>query len=403
MVMVKISRWRWSITLLPLMVLAGLSTGARLHGQQVTPTPPAASSDPPPLVFRAGDILRTRVLRGADYTIDETVVLNRQRFEFHLKTRWGSLKADGLNMLDLRLSEMRAIAQARALSKDSQFLDGLLNNVGSTRRGVRALLTNPATTVLQTPLRVGRMLDSRLQEADRRAGSSTRRQLAVQIGCDPETTNPILKQLLDQLALRKGLGSLAGKAGMSIALPGLGLLPASAELSESVALQLPHEVNRKLDQDLARNQVHPQTRRDFLSQQHLTTTQRVLLVALWKQLPAVENREVLLEIAAGCSSDGDALRVLQMAEMMLKLNAESPIRRFAKTMPPIVECGPAQSVLIMSVDYLSDSPRFKKQLSNYRKLYPEHDAALLTTGHVDTTGRRLLKQHAIRMIQIPGL
>jgi hypothetical protein len=382
------------------MLWAGSSAGRLLRGQNVDQASPAVSSDPPPLVFRARDILRTQVLRGPDYTIDETVVLNRQRFEFHLKTRWGSLKADGLNMLDLRLSEMRAIAQARALSKDSQFLDGLLNNVGSTRRGVRALLTNPATTVLQTPLRVGRMLDSRMQEADRRAGSSTRRQLAVQIGCDPETTNPILKRLLDQLALRKGLGSLAGKAGMSIALPGLGLLPASAELSESVALQLPHEVNRKLDQDLAKIDVHPQTRRDFLSQQHFTTTQRVLLVALLKQLPAVENREVLLEIAAGCPSEGDALRVLQMTEMMLQLNAQSPIRRFAKTMPPIVECAAAQSVLIMSVDYLSDSPRFQKQLSNYRKLYPEHDAALLTTGHVDPTGRALLERHAIRMIQI---
>ena len=86
--------------------------------------------------------------------------------------------------------------------------------------------------------------------------------------------------------------------------------------------------------------------------------------------------------------------------MMLQLSAQSPIRRFAKTMPPIVECAPAQSVLIMSVDYLSDSPRFQKQLSNYRKLYPEHDAALLTTGHVDTTGRGLLERQAIRMIQI---
>jgi len=393
--------WKCRGPVIVLMAFTALISGPVWQALQAqTPSKAAAAAEAPPLVFRARDILRPEVLTDTDYTIDETVVLNGQRFEFHLKTRWGSLKADGLNMLDLRLAEMRSIAQARKLSEDSQFLDGLLKNVNSTRRGVQSLLSQPATTVLQTPLRVGKLLDSRLQPADRRAGSATRRQLAVQIGCDPETTNPILKHLLDQLALRKGLGSLAGKAGLSLALPGLGLLPASAEWSESVALRLPHEVNRQLDQQLSAANVHPQTRQSFLSQKHFTTTQRVLLVTLLQRLPTVENREVLIEIAAGCTADADALQVLQLGELMLRLHTKFPIRRFVKTMPPIVECADSQTVLVISADYLSDSGRFNKQLSNYRRLYPQSSAAVLTTGYIDPAGRALLKRHGVEVMQV---
>ncbi|MGE3315310.1 MAG: hypothetical protein AB7O26_09350 [Planctomycetaceae bacterium] len=165
----------------------------------------------PALLFRASDILRPDVVRGANYEIREKVRLDRYRFVFEVQTTWGSVEAHGMPMLELRLSEIRAIQRAKIISRDPQFVDGVLHAIKMTPKGAFVAVSDPVGSVRRFPQGLKRIYHTRNTEADVRAGCDVRRRIAVEIGCDPETTNPILICLLDEMSRKKGMGSIAAQ------------------------------------------------------------------------------------------------------------------------------------------------------------------------------------------------
>ena len=152
---------------------------ARLQGESVP-------------VFRAEDLLPPETVYGLNYRISNRVPVEEYRYSFVIESEFGDISARGMEMLDLRLHELHSIEQARKLSTDPQLVDGILDRLEQTGKGLVTLITDPLGSAARAPRGFARMVNAYVDPADRRAGSKTRRMLAAQLACDPETSNPVL-------------------------------------------------------------------------------------------------------------------------------------------------------------------------------------------------------------------
>jgi hypothetical protein len=350
--------------------------------------------------LRAADILRTDILRGPDYVIEGDVAVKRHRYQFRIKTRWGILTADGLNMLGVRLQEIRAIKRADRLSRDPQFVGGLVESVSQTPRGIRTLLRNPVGAVLGIPRGFKRLASTQLHPADRRAGSVTRRRIAFDVDCDPETTNPILKPLLNNLATRKGLGKLVGKVGMSAAVPGLGLVPLTAEMQTTLLVKLPHEINRQMDGDLKAMGVDEKTRKTFLTSSHFTTGQRLVLMLQLRKLRHVENRAAVVEAAARADSEADALAANDQLRMLVAIDRMHTVVRLEDVGTPVAVRERGTCVIVCSADFLLATGDVAAMLADIRKRHPNTPVLLMCSGRVSRAARRFCSEADISTAEL---
>ena len=357
-------------------------------------------ADTATVTVHAADILRPQILSSPNYKIEDAVTVKQHRYVFRIKTRWGPLSADGMNMLALRLREMRAIERAKRLSRNSQVIGGVVESVSQTPQGVGMLLTNPIGAVLGIPQGVRRLASTKIDPADRRAGSVTRRRLAHEIGCDPETTNPILKPLLDNLATRKGLGQLVGKVGMSAAVPGLGLVPLSAEMQKSLLIKLPHEINADIDRELETLNVDKKTRQTFLASPHFTTGQRLALMSQLHELKAVESRSLLVQFAAQATSEADALAINDQLRMLAGVQRQRTITRIINVGLPAAVLEDGTVIAVCSADYLVATGELSAVLGSYRRNHSRNSLLLYCSGRFSPQAVRLFNQAGVQTVEL---
>jgi len=355
-------------------------------------------AEPAP-TFRASDLLVSDILRGPNYTIDEFVQVENYKYRFNLNTEWGVIPVHGLNMLELRLREMYAIENARQLAQDPQFIEGIFQTVRNTPQGIKILLTEPQGALLRAPKGFERMVRGKLDPADRRAGSENRRRLAVEVGCDPETTNPVLKSLLDGIALRKGLGGFATKVGLGLALPGLGLLPTTAEIKEMVATKAPHEINNHIDEELAGFGVPDHVRQQFCREISYTTTQRLLILQQLRSLRHVRNMPVLVERAIEATTESEGLSVLQELKMLNELNQRDPVEEIQNLGLPLARTKSGGLVIISAADYITNTPEVMEAIAAHRRDHPNTPTTFFVAGRVSPLAKQSFAAAKIEVLE----
>lgn len=182
---------------------------------------PSEPPEPAP-IFRVQEVLDAEILQGPDYTIAQDVPVRDFKYLFTVRTPYGDFRALGKNMLELRLRELLAISRARKMMRDPQMFKGIMETFRQTPEGVWTAISDPGGTLLRVPKGLQRMASNYLNPKNFRAGAEDRRRFAAQIGCDPETSNPVLIAMLDNLAFRKSVGKTSSNLGMHVVLPGLG-------------------------------------------------------------------------------------------------------------------------------------------------------------------------------------
>jgi len=110
-------------------------------------------------------------------------------------------------MLGLRLSELKSIEAATKLDRYQRAVDGILTPLKNTQKGLELIINEPFESMERVPEGLGLIIDQYADPADRRAGAPARRKLAVELDCDPETRNPVLKKLLDEVSLYTLVGA----------------------------------------------------------------------------------------------------------------------------------------------------------------------------------------------------
>lgn len=345
--------------------------------------------------FRTADLLPADLISGPNYELHPVSTLSNGRIVFRIQTKWGDLTATGRAMLELRLSEMYAIERAVRMNRDPQLITSFLGTVNDSRKGVKVILTDPIGSVLRVPQAVGVGLNDLVDSQNRRSGGAIRRRVAADLDCDPETTNPILSTLLDWIAAQQGVGSTAGKVGLSLVVPGLGLVPASAQFKEMVATKQPSEINAELERELISLQYPASLSRSFCRESQYTTLQRLQIVSLLQPLSAVPQRDRLLQRVVSARSIPDGVATMRELVLLNRLQESSPIRAIADGRYLTAELLDRSAHLVCADDYLV----LTESLAAFARSYANIDNAPPT----DLVGHVALSENARIALMLVGI
>jgi hypothetical protein len=329
-------------------------TASICYGAAKPKAPAGRSQGELSAVFRADQVLPKEILQGCNYRITDGVTVEEYKYVFKVESDFGGFTARGRDMLDLRLRELKSIEAAKVLAKDPHAVNGILAPLEDTGKGLNLLLTQPLEVLGRAPKGFGLMVNQYLDSSDRRAGSPERRQLAVELDCDPETRNPILKKLLNDMSLEHGGGSLLTKAAMSF-VPGLSILPTTAEMKEIIANRPPSEINGQIRTELEAAGVEKSIRSRFCKSAAFTTMQRLQLMDQFRVLRGVPGRAALIEAAVHAYSETEALSTIRQGMMLADIRARTPISRLDFVGLPLAVLKDGTHIFVCSQDYLTNT------------------------------------------------
>ena len=271
--------------ILPLAVFMSLISSMAL-GQQQTE-----------LQFSARSILPASVLQTDTYRINDRVLVSEHQFQFNIETNYGTFPVTGIPMLEKRLSELRAIQEASKLANQAVAAKSAWATLKQTPQGAEHLLLDPLGTFKQAPRGIKKMAANFIDPVSRHAGSESRRKLAANIGVDSETRNPVLNQILNELAVRNTIGQSATKFALSAAVPGLGTLSSMENLRDTVASKTPHELLGQIDAELTQMGTWGPVKDTFVKSRNWTLLEKLTFMQSYKQLAGVQHADVLLYMA----------------------------------------------------------------------------------------------------------
>ncbi len=318
-----------------------------------------------------------------------------------IRSDFGTITAQGRPMLGLRLRELKSIEAATKLDKYPLVVDGILTPLRDTEKGLDLIINEPFESLERAPKGLGLMVDQYTDPADVRAGAPARRKLAVALDCDPETRNPVLKKLLDELSLHVLGGSLLTEGAMYlIPVPGLGVLPMTAQMKELIVNSPPSETNRQIDKELEAAGVESSIRFRFRYSTAFTTVQRLQLMEQFRALEGVRNRAALIEVAAEAHNEAEALNAIRKGKMLADIREREPIRllKFVGLFPLAVLNSGTQ-VLICPYDYVTTTREVNDYLDAYRASNPDVTTVLVTAGRVSPAVLKRLESARIRIVE----
>lgn len=372
-----------------LVVLVPILIGL-VHGCATTPKAPASrfEGEPAP-TFRAFELLPVAALRGSNYRIAQRVTVTDYYYVFTIESDFGTIVATSRDMLELRLRELKAIEAAEVLSRDPHVVAGVVAPMRATVKGFELILTEPLASLERAPRGFGRMVRQYVNSADRRAGSAARRKLAAELDCDPETSNPVLKKLLDEMALEQGAGGLLTRAAISF-VPGLGVLATTADIKDMIVNRPPSAINHELDQELQAAGVEKYVRKRFVKSAAFTTMQRLRLMLCFRKLDGAQNRSALIESAAEARTEAEALGVMREAEMLERIHDQEPIERLQFVGLPLAILRDGTHFIVCPSDYVTNTLEVQQAVASYRQACPDESIVLAVAGRVSALTRATL-------------
>ncbi len=341
------------------------------------------------LTVSAQQVLHPSLLRGRDFEVQETVPVEDGRYHFTLETPWGEIPADGRAMLQVRIAEVNAIRNAKAMSKESQEMEGVKDSLKKTGKGLESLLKDPGGTIKDIPRGIGRSVKSMTDKNTRRAGGDTRRGIAVAVGCDPETENPVLDKLLDELSLRRKIGSglvsvagFAATGGVATAVRGASALRTTAEMQETLRTTPIYKINENIRDELVRLRAPREKVELFVEHKAFTTLQRLLFAEQYRQLAGVRDAFLLVDLALEARSQEDALELISAMSVLGEVRRRSPLATLVVAEWPAARREDGSVVIVSPLDHTMLTPEFKRQIGGLREAYADAAIYYLATGRI---------------------
>lgn len=373
--------------ILPLAVFMSLISSMAL-GQQQTE-----------LQFSARSILPASVLQTDTYRINDRVLVSEHQFQFNIETNYGTFPVTGIPMLEKRLSELRAIQEASKLASQAVAAKSAWATLKQTPQGAGHLLSDPLGTFKQAPRGIKKMAANFIDPVSRHAGSESRRKLAANIGVDSETRNPVLNQMLNELAVRNTIGQSATKFALSAAVPGLGTLSSMENLRDTVASKTPHELLGQIDAELTQMGTWGPVKDTFVKSRNWTLLEKLTFMQSYKQLAGVQHADVLLHMANRDGSEAEILRRLISVRLLAELHSKNPVQSLSDAGLPIAWLKDGQIVGVCSIDYLTNSPEVQQVASGFRKNNPTKTISLLSAGWVSPEAQKTFSENKVTFVR----
>ena len=352
-------------------------------------------------VFSVHQVLPEETLRGSNYELSERVPVQEYQYVFTLTTDYGVITAQGRHMLGLRLRELKSIEAAKTVSKYPLVVDGILTPLRDTEKGLDLIINEPLESIERVPKGLELMVDQYTDPADQRAGPPARRKLAMELDCDPETRNPVLRQLLDELALHTLGGDFLTQGAMFlIPVPGLGAFALTAQMKELIVNRPPSAINNTIDRELEAAAVEKSVRLRFHDSTAFTTVQRLQLMEQFRALEGVWNRAALIEVAAQAHTEAEAMCSIRKGKMLADIHKRKPIRLLNSVgLFPLAVLNNGTCVLICPYDYVTSTQELEDYVDAYRMSNPNAAAVLVTAGRVSPAALRKVESAGIRIVE----
>jgi len=286
------------------------------------------------------------LLNGAGYTVDATVPVVGYMGQFTLRAPAGTFKADGTEMLAIRISELATIAQLGQLSQTGVFADALAASAAKKHAAIGQVVANPVATIEGVPAGVDRFFQSATTTLSRATGSidgsnssqaastvdaamdllgvnEAKRKIAKRVGADPYTTNPVLAKQLDDLAQAAFAGDVAIDAALAASTSGVATaISATTTVSNLVWDRPPEDIRTINERKLAAMGVGPDTVRAFVTNRWFTPTLSVPFVENLEQMPVAKGRGAVVTLASTVVSEDEARFMFNAVAMARKVNTE---------------------------------------------------------------------------------
>jgi hypothetical protein len=335
----------------------GIIVGAALASLAQSPEPSnaaAAATDFEELPeLKASEILKPEYFQGAHHTVREAVPTSSGSNQFVIDSDFGVFDADGNEMLLRRVKEVYAIAQLNDLSRTDQFKDSLLTAAKGPYNAAKNIVKDPVNAVSNVPKGVmkfmGRAGESiknigKKKESDPADGnrleqtigySKAKRKIAVELGIDPYSTNPVLQKQLNDIAWASWAGGfsfsaatlpIGGAAG--IALTATNVTDSCNKIIQEKPPADLKEINRTALRSMGASSADTER---FLSNTAFSPSQQTAFVFNLKSLENVANRGAFVRSAAEKSSnETDALFCVQTSMLLGQMHGnEHPLARIA--------------------------------------------------------------------------
>ena len=286
------------------------------------------------------------LLSGAGYTVDTNAPVVGYMGQFTVRAPAGTFRADGAEMLAVRVAELAAIAKLSQMSQSGEFADALAASAMKTGAAVGQAVMNPVETVAGIPAGVGRFFQSAattISRATESTGNSkssqsagngdaamdllgvnkAKRRIARQVGADPYTTNPVLAKQLDDLARAAFAGGVSLDAALAVSTAGVATaISATAAVSNLVWDKSPEDIRTINETKLTAMGVDANAVRAFVTNRWFTPTLSVPFVEHLAQMPAAKGRAAVVALAGDVASEGEARFMLNAVGMARQISTE---------------------------------------------------------------------------------
>jgi hypothetical protein len=330
--------------------------------------------------LKASEILKPELLKGPHFEVRDPVPTASGMNQFTIDSDFGVFEADGNEMLLQRLKEIDAIARLRDVSRTDEFKKSLVAAAKSPLNSAKNIARDPAQAISNVPKGIMKFL-GRAKETVENVGkgggggigdgnrlkdamgySDKKREIALEMGIDPYTTNTVVQKQLDDLAWASWAGGftfsiatlpISGAAGAALTVTGL-----NSTVEDLLREKSPSEleqINRSTFRAMGASASEIER---ILNGGAFTPTQATAFAVHVKGLKGVANRGAFVKAAAQKSTtEADALFCVYTAALMDQINQKTPIARIVMLRDfPICVAKDGTIIVALQWDYAAWTP-----------------------------------------------
>lgn len=397
-----------------------------------------------PPVLKSEALLPAATLKGAHHSVSVDVTGDGFLLDYVILSDFGPFHARGPGMLAQRIHEIDALAALQKMADSEAFKKGFADAGKNTAGDLRAIVTSPLDTLSGVPAGVGHFFQrttlaastgirqlGHLQDAhegkkppegpgSKLPGKNTgqpaelpgvageaarmsgrvaadvlgygrvRRMIAREVQVDPYTTNPVLKERLDDLAH----SAFAGNLGISViksALPATLAVDTAGVLSTFVWDTLPGDLRVDNKSRLLALGAKEDAVNALLSKHWFTMSSQTRFAHALSRLKGVPGALEALAFADSVISEDQALFVVNTVEMLAHYHEkQAPLAEVLARGTLMGRTASGELVAVAPVDYLSWTGQLARFLDHDDVRSGKRSAWL--TGRASPVARKALEE-----------
>lgn len=329
----------------------------------------------PEPILKASEILTADLVSGEHHRVDERVRNDGFMNHYRLESDFGVFDVPSTALLKIRVREVQAIADLKALEDTDEFQDAIVESGREFGEGVKRLIDQPKETlegavsgVKRMFKRAGEAFHSKRSQSEDEVYkaligfSATKREYAAEFRVDPYSTNEALQEQLETVAWAAYGGKISVTAAKMLIPGGIGLAVSAASstqwMYDMVTQNPPTELRIINREKLAAMGVHSDVIDLFINNTVFSPTEQTFLVGSLEQMTETAGRDLFVKFAIPTSESELALFRSAMAGLYSGYHRRmEPVARFVAVESFIAaETRSGKFVVTVPVDHLVWTP-----------------------------------------------